>query len=399
LNKKRKKYSTATHEGPDLDVVASFALLKERYGLEMTHPLYLKGGDEVINNSFGVIPIDRGQTEFDHHGKRIQETSAWLVAKKLGILEERAVQQLLSLVKRSDLQGISLPLDLSDLTKCVQRNQGLSNQEKLEIGIRAVEDTLFFRRNSLQRDNQWIRKIISDFTLAKEIISLKIQRYCDQLKSEKFERAFDVVEIGVAARKQFGKKLAEKLVNELLEFVYQDSVQFFMAKKEIKEKAMRIMIKGKTIIACVTDNTKFNPAARTEGALVIIQRNTSGHTQISFDTKRVNPRLPDTLVSLFRLEELLIQEHEIPNIDLRRPGKISEVPEWYFYCAPQIGRKKPGRFILNGSLTATDIPVSQIPLETLLHITSCAVRFSPRFNWGKWKQQRIALHQQKTGDT
>ena len=344
----KKNVSTATHEAPDLDALVGYVFLKEHYGTRIINTLFLKGGDEVISNSFGIITVDRGQGPFDHHGKQTQETSAALIAKKFGISKEKATQQLLRLVKQSDFQGISLPFDVSDITKCVQRNRDLSDEKKMKIGVKAVENALFFRRNSLRRDNQWVRKIISDFTLEKEIISPKIQRYCDQLKSEKFERAFDVVEIGVATRKQFGKKVAEKLVNELLEFVYQDSVQFFMAKKEIKEKAMKVMIKGKTIIACVTDNTKFNPAARTEGALVIIQRNTSGHTQISFDTKRVNPRLPDTLVSLFRLEELLIQEHEIPNIDLRRPGKISEIPEWYFYCAPQIERKKPGRFILNG---------------------------------------------------
>jgi len=359
--------------------------------------MFLKGGDEKLNQYPGILLIDRGQGELDHHGKfnATGETSASLVAKKLGIAEEKSIQQLLGLVQRSDLQGISQPFDASDIIKCMQRQtrQEIDDEEIIQIGERIIQDTIEFRRNSLQRDNQWVREIISYFLKNKMTVPPKFQRYLELLGNPKFERAFDLVEVAVAEiRRSKSEKEAEVFIRKLLELEYKDSREYLEAQ-EIVKKAWRKKIKGLVICAAITDNTKFNQAARRENAAIVIQRNSDGHTQIYFTTQKVKEEVIDAIISMLRLEECLIREREIPKVDLRKSGWVAGIPEWYYYKAPAIPgkKKKPGRFILNGSLTAPDVPVSKISLDTLRFIAISALRYQP-FNWQKWKAQRIAYY-------
>jgi len=46
---------------------------------------------------------------------------------------------------------------------------------------------------------------------------------------------------------------------------------------------------------------------------------------------------------------------------LKKPGKIEKVPEWHMFVG-----EKGGRLILNGSLTAPDVPTTRIPLEEIV---------------------------------
>ncbi len=183
------------------------------------------------------------------------------------------------------------------------------------------------------------------------------------------------------------------MAKKLLEIIYADSLDFYSAKEELL-KAKKAEIRGILIDAGNSDNPKFNTAARNLGATVIIQRRSTDHKQIYFNTEEVNDEFTEKIISMVRLEECLIQGREIPEIDLREKGKIQEIPEWYYFVAPTIGKKKPGRFILNGSLTATDVPTSKIPLETLFYIAQCAVYYT-KFNWMRWRTERIAYYNKK----
>jgi hypothetical protein len=384
-----------THTRPDVDVLASLWIL-QTYGdekLKKAAKLFLKGGDEELTQMTGIILIDRGRGEFDHHGRTNMcgETSTSLVAKKLGIADEKPIQQLLALVRRSDLQGISEPFDASDLIKCLQRSR-ISDEEIIKIGVRIIQDTIEFRKNALARDNQWVREIIFDFLKEKMVVPPKFQRYLELLANPRFQREFDLVEIGVAEKTR-SKKEAEDFIKKLLEVEYEDSGRYLEAI-EIVKNAWKKKVNELIICAAITDNSKFNPAARAEaGAAIIVQRNSQGHNQIYFDSQKVSEQIMDSIASAVRLEECLVQKRKIPKCDLRKPGRIEEIPEWYYYVAPTIvgKKKKPGRFILNGSLTAPDVPPSRIPWETLLYVIECAVRYQP-FNWVRWRAERIALY-------
>jgi len=231
-----------------------------------------------------------------------------------------------------------------------------------------------------------------------KVIPAKFIQYLEKLNNPRFERPFDLVEIIIGEEARSGKEEAVKFAETLLDIVRVDSLKFYETMKEGQKEALTINIKGIEIIAKVDDSSKFNVVARAMGALVIIQRTSKGRTQVYFDTEKLGDeydKLVESIVSIVRLEECLIQGREIPRMDLREPQKIEQIPEWYYYKAPRIGKKKPGRFILNGSLTAPDVPPSKIPLETLFYIVQCAVRYYPNFNWVLWKIERVAYYQNK----
>jgi hypothetical protein len=387
----------ATHTRPDLDALASVWLL-QKYGNKKEREavlIFLKNGDEAIFNDLGIIFIDRGRGELDHHGRRFNsgETSASLVAKKLGVTEEKSIQKLLRKVQRSDLMGESLPFDISDFIKCAQRNKDLSDEEITRLGLRMLTAAMEFQMQKLQRDHPWIQAVIVEFLKTKEERPAAFEEYIQKLSNPRFERPFDLVEITVGEKVRSGEEEAIKFARELLELKYKDYVESFQRALVEVDKAWKKRVRGILIVADISDEPAFNRAARYRGATVIIQRNTDGYTQWFFDTEKVDDFLTDSIAAMTRLEECLVQGRKIPNIDLRRPGRIEEIPEWYYYKAPQLGKKRPGRFILNGSLTAReDIPKTKIPLDTLRYIAECAVQYWGKFNWARWATERIALY-------
>lgn len=400
---RKKKVGRGTHTAPDFDVDATFYLEEDYGGLnpKQTVVIFLKGGDESLTGGTmgdNMTLIDRGRGELDHHGRKFngKETSASLMAKKLGITEDKNIQVLLGLVQRKDLQGIALPFDAPDIVSCIQKARNLSDEEKLRLGIRIIRSAMEFRKKKLQRDNRWGQKVVIDFIAERktEKIPEKFSQYIDKLQNERFDRPFDIVEILIGEKAQFGEEEAVKFVKTLLEIVFNDSIKFYQAKKEFREKAAKKEIKGILMTVHCTDNEKFNPAARSEGASIIVQRGTDGHTQIYFNTANpdIDDDLTDSIAAMIRLEECLIQGKRIPDNGLGQSEWADGIPEWYYYKAPKIGDKKPGRFIMNGSLTAPDVPCSQIPLSTLFEIVQKAVIFHPNFNWVRWQSERIAYH-------
>jgi len=381
-----KTVIAVTHTRPDID--ATVACYLGGY----TPTIFLKGGDEA-GGFANVVTIDRGHGELDHHGKKATDTSSSLMAAKFG-LTSKHVQQLLNLVYKSDIEAISLPFDLSDINKCLQRNLKYSDEKVLELGIRLVADTMEFRKNSLQRENLWVQTIIAQFLANKEYKPTEMLKYLQQLSKPGFERPFDLVEVLVAEKTQHGEEEAKKFGETILSLLYEDITMFFEAKKELAN-AQTAVINGITVMAVKSDNPKINPVCRNAGADIVVQRTTDGHNQIYFDTNRgkVNDSIIDALVSMLRLEECLVQGHPAPTTDLRVLEYAENIPEWYFRKFPATKEKpKPGRLILNGSLTAPDIPPSKIAWETILYIVDSAVRYQPHLDWNRWLKERISAN-------
>jgi hypothetical protein len=363
----RGKPVIATHTRPDLDAIAAIWLW-QNYGDEKAKKsvvaVFLTEGDRALITPqlMGVTLFDRGKGEFDHHrNNQIAETTTSIVARKLGISENSEIKRLLGKVQRSDLQGESLPFDASDLIKCMQRLE-IPNEEIIELGTRIIKDGVEFSKKKLKRNNLALQEIIKEFLASKEIIPPKFQNYIDKLNNPNFERPFDLVEILAVEGES-----AKDFILKLLEYEFRDSLNYLKVIEEVR-KAWKVTIRGVTIVADFSDNPRFKDAARNDQkALITIQRRSNGQTGIYFDTERITDSLIETLISMIRLEECLIQGRPIPKEDLRKPEWIEGIPEWYYYKAPRIPgkKKKPGRFLLNGSLTAPDVPPSKIPMETL----------------------------------
>ena len=106
-------------------------------------------------------------------------------------------------------------------------------------------------------------------------------------------------------------------------------------------------------------NPKFNVAARKIGAIAVIQRQMKNkQTQIFFDTKRITRKQTDKIISFLRLLEAGVK---INKNELTKEGRIEKVNEWFYFVG-----EKGGVMILNGSLTAPNVPPSQLSTQQII---------------------------------
>lgn len=384
----------ATHTSPDPDAIAAIWLLVRYLGLKLKNVSFwfMEGQNtELTTLIHNMVSVDRGFGPMDHHSWGLgQQTSTSLVAKKLKIKDNLFVDLLLKIIADSDLRGISPSFGLAYILKCVQRNKDMSDEEKVILGLRVISALESFCKNDVNRNNAYANSLIKSL-LPMGIIPKQISDYQNQLKNPKFVRDLDFVEIILGEESLNDKKQAEELAAILIKVVYKDSIFYYEAQGQLNT-AIKVTMKEHLIIAQTTDNTKFNTAARSENASIAIQRQTNSSTQIYFNNqKNIEDSMIGCLVSVIRLEELLIQDRPIPPKDLRALGTIKEIPEWYFFKA----ENGPGRFILNGSLTTPDVPPSRISLETLVFLTGLVIKFWPKFNWVKWQEERVAYYKIK----
>ncbi|MFA6430433.1 MAG: hypothetical protein WC229_01865 [Candidatus Paceibacterota bacterium] len=131
-------------------------------------------------------------------------------------------------------------------------------------------------------------------------------------------------------------------------------------------KTMEIKHSGKSMkIGFIkTDNPLAGKCSRLEGYKILIQMNTDGHVQI-FSRKRDKLDMRD-IVRLLRIEELTIARKSIPRDWKLLEGENCEVcPLWYRH--PEAG------FVMNGSETHRNVPVTAIPVDRIMHLVALAL--------------------------
>ena len=376
----------ATHTCPDLDSVAATNLYY-RANPEIkgkSEILFLKGGDENLSGNIdNVVFLDRGRGEFDHRGQNTEDTSASMVAKKFKLTEDPVICKLLKHVDSNDRKGITKPFTVADNIKRMAHNSKISDKQRMQTGLRIVDDVIEFGRLKLKRDPHFVAKIIKSFVDERELTGSRLEKYCRQIQNERFTREFDLVEVLSAEREIRGAKSSEEFAKELLEFIAEDELNFWRAIKELRD-AKRV--------GCITmgysDNPVFNKAARYKGALVIIQKSKIG-MYIFFDFKKIKQEWIDNIMAAIRLEEQILQKKKnlITKFNiLKKAERLREIEEWYYYVSSD---QKGGRFILNRSLTAPDpdIPETRISADRMILIVQSVLRFRDEFDF-----QRYALN-------
>jgi hypothetical protein len=216
----------------------------------------------------------------------------------------------------------------------------------------------------MRRDNAKAAQIIKEKFEDEAKMPEKIRRYYQLLKDPSFDRTCDFAELAT---------VNPKLAREVLKFIVADVERYRKANEEVKLAEKIVILKRYIIIAGESDNPKFNVAARKTGAAIVIQKNKNGHVQIFFNNK-ILPRqvieiTSENLIEVLRLREISLDPPRkltrmLKKDELRTAERIPEVPEWYFFKG-----EKGGRLILNGSLTAPDVPVTKIPLEEIVELT------------------------------
>jgi hypothetical protein len=253
-------------------------------------------------------------------------------------------------------------MDLNDMVKSIARE--LNNDEEImKLGVEIATAIIDFHQKNMKRDNRKATMIIKEFF--KEKMPERVRHYYELLQNPNFARPCDFAELAT---------MNSGLAKEVLKFLVADMEKYQRAMEEIKTAKKIEISKGYFIIVGESDNPKFNVAARQIGAAIVIQRNTTGHTQVYFNNKILGIRvekIAEDLIECLRLREILLDPSKrLPQkSSLRSTGKIEEVPEWYFFKG-----EKGGCLLLNGSLTAPDVPPTKIPLEEISEFASDVLR-------------------------
>lgn len=358
----KKPCIIATHVKPDEDVIVAVALLKMA-GVKIEGYWFRGEGDEALPPQFqfkNILWVDRGRQVFDHHGIA-GKTSAQLVAEELGIADEKWLRPILAHVRRADLEGRSEPMDLNDMLKAIARE--LDDDLKImELEVRIATAIIEFHRGNMKRDNEKAAMIIKEFFGDETGMPGRIRRYYQLLQNPKFVRPCDFAELATAN---------PELAKEVLKFIKADIIKYQIAEEEVN-KAQKIKVGSYFIFAGRSDNPKFNVRCREKGAAIVIQRNSDGHVQIFFNNKILTPQLieniTEDLIEILRLREISLDPSRrlvIRKNELRTAERVGEIPEWYLFKG-----ERGGRLILNGSLTAPNVPPTKIPFEEIVEFAT-----------------------------
>lgn len=244
----------------------------------------------------GILVLDLGGGKFDHHQKNTSLSK--LVAQDLGISDDSSLQKILQYGERDDKYGL-----------------GTISADPIDKA----------------------------FGLSGLIASL------NKALSEKPAKVIEIVFPLITAHCLEEKKRVEELPGEFEEKLKEGKTEVF----EIKQADKKLKV-----VALESDNLSMAGWLRSaEGvkADVVCQKVSSGYVNIlTKPLKRVDLRW---LAAYLRNEEANLRGRKLRYLtfDLMKPGKIPEVPEWYYDRATNS--------ILNGGPNPKGIEATAIPFE------------------------------------
>lgn len=146
----------------------------------------------------------------------------------------------------------------------------------------------------------------------------------------------------------------------------QKQIKFFTKTKAEFEKWANVfscLHKGREVIvvAIQSDDIEIGAYARSgygAQANIVIQQNSKGQVSIS-SQKRANICFDDVIVEI-RKKEAKLKHVQYSGLNLGADGTLPEIPEWYY--------DKPSARLLNGALSAPNVPATKIDFEDLVSI-------------------------------
>lgn len=307
MSNKYQKIIIPTRPHPDV-IVGIFLLIK--FG-ETKYPgikdasidilQELPAGDTNLSlEEKGVLLLDIGNGKFDHHNKG--KNLSQLIAEDLEILADPSVAKILAYAERDDKYGLGT-VSADSLDKA--------------FGLSGLVASL----NKTETDHEKIVKIVLPLLEAHHAEEKRRTQELPQEFAKKFEdgkaETFDV--------KQSGKTLK--------------------------------------VVVLESDNLSMAGWLKSSGGIkadVVCQKNNAGFTNIlTKPLKAVDLRW--TAAYLRKAEaELRDRKLTCSTFDLMKPGKMEEIPEWYYDRATNS--------VLNGGATPRGILPTAIPLETIKDI-------------------------------
>ncbi|MDP3901228.1 MAG: hypothetical protein Q8Q38_02790 [bacterium] len=300
-------YTTIILPGkPQADTIVALFLLrsfgKERYpGVEQAKIEAMSLIEKDQKDKEDVLLIDIGGGAFDHHGT--QKTVSQLVAEDLRIKDDPALQRLLEYVERDERYGA-----------------GTISKDPIDraFGLSGLISSL---TRSMPENTQGV---------VTAVLPLLEAHYTEQ------------------------KKWFEELPQEFIE-----------KERNGKAETLEMKHKGKKIrVICIeADGQSMASYLRSQAgqkADVVAQRLSSGHVNIvTLQQKKIDLRMT---AGLLRIEEADKKGRRllVGPADLVEPGRIEDVPEWYYDTATNS--------LLNGGLHPKGTDPTRIPFVRIKEI-------------------------------
>ncbi len=171
-------------------------------------------------------------------------------------------------------------------------------------------------------------------------------------------------------------------VSILLDALHQRQCDFLSARKEIqriqkevkeseefdfRSQVIPIGEDRVRLVAVQSNNNQLVNAGRSLGYDVVVQESLDGHVQVHLFDK-VYPDEVDLVAHRIRFNEARSNglEDKARRMNLRLDGVLTAIPEWFY-------QRNAGR-IMNGSLSAPDVPVTSLSQKDVVAITASALR-------------------------
>lgn len=348
-----------THKRPHADELVARMLLRkfkegeEKFpGISHAHTTYMATGELPDGKTSTDFPdtvfLGCGGGMFDEHAttkkeRDTDECAATLVAKHLGLDNDKALEKILHFVKSEDLGGAKVKNELPKIIKYL--HQASEDQESI---AKWAEDAYFAEYNDEKKFLESIKDSPDIDALwkahKKEWQRPSLQNIYELLKSEGYKDL------------SWWMKFAEDAI-AFRERRFEDAKEEFRhkGKMETIEGPYGIPIKFATIESL---NEEMNKYVRSIGGDVVLQFQNHGGC---FITTRQQAKIDLSFVFvLLRMAEqhyrggIKIKDEET----LSKEGFVDGVPSWYLFHNRQMG--------FNGSLTASDVEPSKIPKEKII---------------------------------
>ncbi len=260
----------------------------------------LDAGDTVASlKEQGIICLDVGGGQFDHHANTQGKILSQLVAEDLGILQDPALKKMLAYAERDDKFGMG-----TISTDQLDRAFGLSGL--ISVVKRSVQDT---------------------------------------------QKILDILFPVLDAHYLEEHKRNTELPKEFEGYVKQGKAETFEVKQQDKKLK---------VVAFESDNISMPGWLKSSTGLkadVVGMKTSKGYVNIlTKPLKRVDLRW---LAAHLRNEEFQLRERSVTHSmnALMRPGKIEEIPEWYYDTATNS--------ILNGGTNPNGLEPTVIPFARI----------------------------------
>ncbi len=346
-----------THKRPHADELVARMLLRrfpegeEKFpGVSNASTSYMTTGELQDGKTYSDFPdtvfLGCGGGPFDEHAttkkeRDENESCVTLVAKYLGLENDKGLEKILYFIKKEDLGGSKVKHELPSVIKLLHAKY----TDDFEAIAKWTEDAYFAVYQDEISKGGSAKKEWQPITLTSAYETLASQSYTDLA---------------------WWKKFADDAIRHQQE-------KFDEAGREFEEEAIATREpgpKGRMINFAVieSDNEEINKYARSKGADVVVQFQGGGRCFITTN-QRAGIDLSYAFVLIRMAEQhyrggITIKDEAV----LGKEGFVDGVPCWYLFHTKHMG--------FNGSLTATDVEPSKIPREKIVECIKQGIRRS-----------------------